>query len=121
MFNLARNTFPVYYKMYLGETEIVDEYGNNTGSPIPSYGELQTANLSISPNKGASESEMFGSLDDYDRTMTTADTSCPINEDSILWLDGADTTKAHNFIVKKRAPWKNSISFAIKKVDVSNG
>lgn len=121
MLNLARNLFPVYYKMYLGEDFITDEYGNNTGSPIPIYSELREARLSLSPNKGTAESEMFGTIEDYDRTMTTADVTCEIDENSILWLDGADTTKAHNFIVKKRAPWKNSIAFAVKKVDLSNG
>lgn len=119
MFNLSRNTFPVYYKLYQGQTEIVDEYGNKTGSFKPIHGELQTAYLSVSSNKGRAEEEMFGTLDEYDRTMTTADTNCPINEDSVLWLDGQDTTQPHNYIVTKRAPWKNSISFAVKKVDVS--
>ena len=119
MMNLARNTFPVWYKMYQGKEELVDEYGNKLGDYSSIYGELQMARLSISPNKGMSETEMFGSLDDYDRTMTTADTSCPIDENSILWLDGKDTSEPHNYIVKKRAPWKNSIAYAIKKVKVS--
>lgn len=121
MMNLSRNLFPVYYKMFLGETEIIDEYGNKTGSFQLEYSELKTAYMSISPNKGNSESEMFGTLDDYDRTMTTADINCEIDEDSILWLDGSDTAQAHNYIVKRRSPWKNSISFAVKQVDVSNG
>ena len=121
MFRLARNDFPVQYKMYLGQTEIVDEYGNKTGSFTPAYTEIKTAYLSVSPNKGNAEAEMFGTLTDYDRTMTTADTSCEIDEDSVLWLDGADTNGPYNYIVKRRAPWKNSVSFAIKKVEVSNG
>ena len=121
MLNLMRNLFPVNYKMYLGETEIIDDYGNKTGSFTPTYSDLRTVYLSVSPNKGSAESEMFGTLEDYDRTMTTADTSCEIDEDSILWLDGADTQKAHNYIVKRRSTWKNSVSFAIKKVDLRNG
>lgn len=119
MFDLARNQFPVYYKMYTGQTEIIDEWGNKTGSFIPEYSELQQAYLSVSPNKGAAANDMFGMLEDYDRTVTTADTNCPIDENSILWLDGADTTGPHNYIVRKRAPWKNSIAFAVKKVKVS--
>ena len=119
MLNMARNQFPVYYKQYLGKEEIVDANGYRTGSFTPAYGELQTAYLSVSPNKGTAEAEMFGSLDNYDRTMTTADTTCDINEETILWLDGADTSGPHNYVVERRAPWKNSISFAIRKVDVS--
>lgn len=118
MFNLARNTFPVYYKLYQGQTEIIDEWGNKTGSFAPVYGILQTAYLSVSPNRGTAETEMFGTLDEYDRTMSTADVNCPINEESILWLDGQSTDSPHNYVVTKRALWKNSVSFAVKKVDV---
>lgn len=119
MRNLRRNLQTVFYKLYKGQQEIIDQYGNATGSYTPVYGELKSAMLCVSPNKGSSEVEQFGSLTDYDRTMTTADISCEIDEDSILWLDGADTNKPHNYIVKKRAPWKNSISFAVKEVKVS--
>ena len=104
MRNLRRNESTVYFKLYIGQEEIIDEYGNMTGSFVPKYGELQTANLCVSPNKGTSETEQFGSIENYDRIMTTADTACPIDEDTILWLDGADTAKAHNYIVKKKAP-----------------
>lgn len=119
MRSLLRNQQPVFYKLYVGDEEIVDEYGNPTGSYIPKYGELMSTMMCVSPNKGNSEVQMFGSLEDYDRTMTTADTSVLIDEDSILWLDGIDTHGPHNAIVRRKAPWKNSVSFAIKNVAVS--
>jgi len=119
MRSLRRNQQPVFFKLYEGEEEIIDEYGNLTGSFAPKYSALMSAMLSVSPNKGNSEAEMFGTLEDYDRTATTADIRCPIDEDAILWIDNADTDGPHNAIVKRRAPWKNSISFAIKNVKVS--
>lgn len=119
MRNLRRNQQSVFFKLYKGQEEIIDQYGNATGSYKPLYSELQSAMLCVSPNKGSSEVQQFGSLEDYDRTMTTADTACPIDEDAILWLDGADTDGPYNYIVKKRAPWKNSVSYAIKHVTVS--
>ena len=119
MRNLRRNLSSVYFKLYEGQEEIVDEHGNATGSFAPRYGDLQTVSLCVSPNRGNTENDMFGSLEDYDRTMTTADTKCAIDESSILWLDGQPVDKPHNYIVKKRAPWKNSVSYAIKKVTVS--
>ena len=119
MRSLRRNQQPVFFKLYEGEEEIIDEYGNMTGSFAPKYSTLMSAMLSVSPNKGNSESEMFGTLEDYDRTATTADVNCPIDEDAILWIDNADTEGPYNAIVKRRAPWKNSISFAIKNVKVS--
>ena len=121
MMNLARNTFTVWFQVYQGEQEIVDEYGNKTGSFAPSYGTLQSAQMVVSPNRGDASLEMFGTLLDYDRTVSTADTTCPINEQTILWLDGASTDGPYTHYVKQRAPWKNSLVFAVKQVEVSNG
>lgn len=119
MRNLMRNTQPVFYRLYEGQEEIQDEYGNSTGSYIPIYGPLKCAMLSVSPNVGTAETDQFGTITAYDRTMTTADTSLEIDEDDVLWVDGADTDGPWNYIVKKRALWKNSISFAIQEVTVS--
>lgn len=121
MRNLRINAQPVYYKLYQGEEEIIDEYGNPTGSYAVQYGPLNLTSLCVSPNKGTSDVQQFGSLEDYDRTMTTADTSCEIDEDTVLWVDGADTSGPWNAIVKERAPWKNSVSYAIKMVKISTG
>ena len=121
MFNLARNTQLVNFQTYVGQQEITDAYGNLTGTFVPQYSEMQSAYLSISPNKNNATAEMFGTLEDYDRTMVTSDISCPIDEDTVLWIDGQSTEKPYNYIVLKRAPWKNSISFAIKQVNVSGG
>lgn len=117
--DLAQNQQPIFYKLYEGQNEIVDEWGNSTGSYEPVYSALKSAMLSVSPNKGTSETDQFGTFAEYDRTMTTSDTNCPIDENSILWVDNADTDEAYNFVVTKRAPWKNSVSFAIKAVTVS--
>lgn len=113
------NCQPVFYKLYEGQEEIIDEDGNSTGSYLPKYSTLKSAMLCVSPNKGNSEVAQFGSFADYDRTMTTADTSLPIDENTVLWVDGADTSGPWNFIVKKVAPWFNSVQYAIQKVEVS--
>ena len=120
MRSLLRNQQPVFFKLYKGEEEIVDEYGNPTGSFLPVYSSLKSAMLCVSPNKGNSEVQQFGSLEDYDRTMTTADTKVAIDENSVLWVDGANTEGPYNYIVKRRAPWKNSVQFAIQQVKVSD-
>jgi hypothetical protein len=119
MRNLQRNVTPVFFKTYEGQREIVDQYGNATGSYVPIYSELKSALLCVSPNKGSSEVEQFGTLLDYDRTMTTSDVNCEIAEDSVLWLDGADTSGAYNAVVKRKSPWKNTISYAIQNVTIS--
>lgn len=119
MRNLRVNQQPVFYRLYEGEEEIKDEYGNVTGSFIPKYGPLKSAMLCVSPNKGNSEVQQFGSSEDYDRTMTTADADCPIDENAVLWVDGADTDGPWNYIVKLVARWKNSAQYAIQQVTVS--
>ena len=116
--NLKRNTQKVYFKLYLGDQEIIDQYGNATGSYLPIYSDLMCADLVVSPNKGSTETEQFGAIMDYDRTMTTANTSLLIDEHSVLWVDGADTEGPWNYEVKKRAPWKNSIQYAISQAAV---
>lgn len=117
--NFAANTQPIFFKTLVGQEEIVDEFNNPTGSYIPVYSELKSAMMCVSPNKGSSEVEQFGSLEDYDQTATTADTTCEIDEDSVLWVDGADTDGPYTHIVKKKAIWKNSVQYAIKQVTVS--
>lgn len=119
MRSLLRNQQPVFFKLLEGEEEIIDQYGNPTGSRLPIYSDLKSAMLCVSPNKGSSEVEQFGSYEDYDRTATTADPKCPINEDAVLWVDGADTEGPWNYIVKEVGRWKNSTQYAIKKVTVS--
>ena len=119
MRSLKSNQQPVFYRLFEGEEEIIDEFGNSTGSFIPKYGSLRSAMLCVSPNKGSSEVNQFGSSEDYDRTITTADANCPIDENAVLWVDGADTDELWNYIVKLVARWKNSAQYAIKQVTVS--
>ena len=118
MRSLLRNQQPVFFRLYEGEEEIVDQYGNSTGSYVPVYGELMSAMMCVSPNKGTAESEQFGTLLEYDRTMTTSDTRVKIDENTVLWVDNADTNGPWNYVVKKRAPWKNSVQFAISQVAI---
>lgn len=125
MRDLQRNQTLIYYKMLVGKEDILDDDGNITGDYNPIYGDLKAMMISVSANKGTTEADAFGTGFDYDRTLSTANTSCELNENSILWLDGADPTSAlnpdpYNFYVKKKAPSLNQILYAVKKVDVTN-
>lgn len=110
---------PVFYKMFEGEQEILDAYGNPTGSYYPIYSELKSIMMSVSPNKGDSEATMYGTALDYSRTMSIADPDCEIDENTVLWLDGADTNEAWNYQVVAVSRSKNLTSYAIQLVDVS--
>ena len=119
MRDLRRNLSTVYFKLYKGKKELLDKNGCATGSFELLYGDLQSARLCVGPSKGNSKIDLFGSMEDYDRAMTTANTDCPIDENAILWLDVADTQGPHNYIVKRKSQWKNSVAFAVKKVTAS--
>ena len=118
MRNLMRNVTKISYKLYLGEQDLLDDDGYRTGEKGISYSELNECYMSISGNKSDSEMSQFGRNLDYDRTMSTADMKCDIDEHSLLWID-ADINGAHNFIVKKRSVTPNQIQLAIKQVNVN--
>ena len=118
MRDLIRNTSLVHFCSVMEQMEIVTKGGLLTGEFAPQYGEKMKVRMSVSPNKGSTALEMFGQLEEYDRTMTCSDPWCPIDEGCVLWLDGADLNGPHNYVVVKRAPWKNSTAYAIRKVTV---
>lgn len=55
--DLRSNQSVVYYKTYLGETEIVDQYGNATGQYNPSYSSKASVRMVVSSARGNSEQE----------------------------------------------------------------
>lgn len=116
MRNLERNTQTVYYKKYLGLQPTVDADGDATGELEPTYGELCSAKLCVSPDSGSIHAYQFGQHPAYGRTMTTADTNCDIDEGCVLWLDGADTDDTWNYRVSSKFVWKNSVQYTITRV-----
>lgn len=119
MRTLNRNKQQVYYALYEGRTAIKDEYGNETGESEISYSTPISLKINISPAKGESSTRQFGDSENYDRIMVTSDMECPIDENSILWIDTLDTEKPHDYIVKKVARSLNTISYAVSKVSIS--
>lgn len=117
---LERNKQSFYYSIYQGDSEIRDEYGN----PLPKYSEAVPHRASISAAKGYAETELFGTALEYDRVIITDDMDCPIDEQSILFVDikpKFDDFKKPlgDYIVKRVARSLNNIAYAISKVDVS--
>ena len=146
MKTLKRNKRPFYYctiqRDEYGQAvtrEIVDEYGNMTGQYIVLYNEPVSFEANISPATGQSNTEQFGNLENYDKVIVIDDLNCPIDENSVLFIDKepeytdvlthtstAITTTdqtvsvpAFDYIVRRVAKSLNSISIAVKKVHVS--
>lgn len=53
--------------------------------------------------------------------IVTTDMSCPISEDTVLWIGKTPTTDDYNYVVSRVAKSINSISIAVREVDVLVG
>ena len=116
MRDLKRNRQTVWYSL-LNVSAGTDEWGNT--EDIKTYGPPVSIEITVSANKGEASQQAFGVDLKYDREMSTHDTTCPIDEYTHLWIDGRDTSKTHNYIVKAVSKSLNCIRYAIEKVNVS--
>lgn len=121
---LVRNRVKFYYASYVGETELVDEYGNATGEYAVSYSNPIALLGNISAAQGEMQSRQFGESESYDKVVVLDDRA-PLDEHSILWVDtlpvlneDGTTDTPHDYIVKKVAKSLNGVSVAIRKVNV---
>lgn len=120
MRSLERNKQTFYYALYSGVTEVIDENGDYTGEREITYSSPVKYRANISAAKGESETAPFGIETNYSKTISTNDMSCPIKEDSVLWIDKDPTTDPYNFLVVKVAKSLNSILYAIREVSTDN-
>lgn len=121
---LERNKILIYYSLYLGKEAIKDEYGNESGEYRILYGEPAALKANVSPAKGSSNIEQFGNDLEYDKVIVLDDMACPIDENTVLFVDiepksDNDGNLLFDYRVKKVARSLNSISVAISKVTVS--
>jgi len=101
----------------------MDEWGNETGEYTVAYLDPVQCKANISPARGEAQVAQFGDLDSYDKVIVTADMTCPIDENSILYIgiEPVETDgvwSAHNYTVRRVAKSLNQIAIAIRKVDV---
>lgn len=121
---LKRNLSTIHYCLYERSEPILDEDGNETGEDKITYSEPVEFECSVSAATGYSATEMFGNLENYDKTLITDDMECPIDEHSVLFVDkepefDTDGRPLYDYIVRRVAKSINNISFAIRKVDVT--
>lgn len=119
MRTLEINKQDMWYALYLGKDEVIDEYGNHTGVFELQYSDPVYYPVNMSQSRGTADVDAFGIEADYDRTFVTTDMACPIKEDSIIWFGADPQTEPHNYTVYQIANSLNSITYAIRGVDVS--
>ena len=119
MRTLERNKQTIYYALYEGKEPLTDEYGNPTGEYEVLYSEPVLLKINVSAARGEYSTRQFGETENYDKALVTDDINIPITETSLLWIDDTDTSKPHDYIVKKVAKSLNSVAIAVSKVSVS--
>lgn len=126
MQSLGSNMQTIYYALYEGLTDTLDKSGYKTGAKSKVYSVPQPFRVFVSPNKGDAEVQPFGIETQYTNVATTFDLTCPIKEDSILWVGvtpdltakgGGNVPYTHSVI--RRAKAVNSLLFALKEVEVT--
>ena len=116
MLDRLKHTF--YWQNFSGYEDKYDEYGQFRGK-FPKYGETLSARANISAARGTAEQEMFGNLLEYDRVIAVR-FPIDMDENSLVWLDGAKPPNPHNYIVVRRSQSGNYTVFALRRVELSS-
>ncbi|MGM9924237.1 MAG: hypothetical protein ACI4EU_08395 [Butyrivibrio sp.] len=125
---LKKNMRQFWYALFEKAEETKDANGNYSGLYKSVYTLPRLMSANISAARGTTNEQIFGVDISYDKTISTADMNCPISETSVLWIDNAPvinsdgtTDTPWDYIVSSVAKSLNSVTYAVKKVDVSNG
>lgn len=121
---LRRNLIPFWYCRYAGKEEIFDSDGFATGDYRVIYDVPVRIMGNISPARGNVGDEPFGGDIRYDKVIALDDPGCPIDEDTVLFLDkepeyGAGGDPLFDYVVRRAARSLNSVLYAAEKVSLS--
>ena len=122
---LNRNKMLFYYALYDTKEPILDDYGNETGQYTVKYRNPQPIWGNVSAARGQTSALQFGEDESYDRTIVLDEPNFPIDEHSVLWIDALPQVDANgaatvvwDYTVKKVARGLNSVTYAVRKVNV---
>ncbi len=91
MRSLAKNERRMWYALYTGKEDIVDENGDKTGDKVVKYSAPVEFWAVLSPGRGVSGfggtayPSIFGVDIDADRKIITTDLTLPVCETSLIW------------------------------------
>ena len=120
MRTLQRNKRTIWYALYNGVTEVVDEDGNYTGEQEVSYGEPIQARMNVSGGRGQAEIELFGVDNPFTRTAVTDDLTTPFNTNTIFWFDADSETDPHNYRCTGVSGTINQVVLALAELDINH-
>ena len=92
MRDLMSNNRDLWYAVYTGQTNVVDEKGDMTGEQRPAYDPPVHFKANLSATRGTqgftgtgSSYDYFGADIKYDLIISTANMKLPIDEYSLIW------------------------------------
>ena len=94
---MKRNLKPVWYCLYKCTEDLRDNNNRLTGGKKVLYHEPVKILCNVSPATGYAQTYMFGTLESYDKIVIVDDINCPINVNTVLFID-----KVPEFIIKKQ-------------------
>lgn len=104
---------------------LIDGNGYETGEMGLTYDLPAEFQANISAARGTADLDAFGINANYSKTIVTDNLTLPIDKSTILWIDkepdanGEAGTVKHDYVVVAVAKSLNSITIAIKEVNVS--
>lgn len=128
---LEINKRVIYYALYEGKIPVVDGDGYRTGEYTLGYGKPVKMRVNVSPGKGEATRQQFGVLEEYDKVLITDQLNCPVDEESVLWIDGEPALTPEgeleldgsgapltpwDYLVTRVARGLYSTAYAVKKV-----
>ena len=123
MRSLIKNTKAIIALNYRGKESVTDSDGNYTGEVIVRYFPANVVRVSISGARGSSQSEVFGSDVQYDKTLCLSMSSFKkygFDENTVFFIDKKleykDGTPLYNYRVERIAEVLNDVVIAVKKV-----
>jgi len=116
---VQRNKRTIWYALYNGVTEVVDEDGNYTGEQEVSYGEPIQARMNVSGGRGQAEIELFGVDNPFTKTAVTDDLTTPFTTDTIWWFEADPETDPHNYRCTGISRTINQVVIALAEISVS--
>lgn len=124
MKTMERNKSTFYYLLYDGKEPVRDAQGLETGEEKVKYKAAVSMRANVSAASGTAQVEQFGNLVSYDKVIVTENLSCPMDENTVLFIDKApeydeEGSPLYDYRVKRVATSINSISYAVEKVSVS--
>jgi len=121
---MERNKQLFHYCLYDDRVPVINAEGEETGEHRVGYHEAVSMKANISAATGYAQVEQFGNFITYDKVIVTDDMACPIDENSVLFIDkepeyDKDGTPLFDYTVRRVAKSLNSIAIAVSKVKVS--